>query len=265
MSGAAACTASASSSDVRRCPVLLSLAYSYHAEFSLCSPLFFLFLTAITLTSLRMQWSLRDNSVSLSLGFEYRRYVTLRYRLFKMLEYLKKNKIKKHERRGDSWRGLMGLRALLEWCLISLLCKCCQWFLEESGGLHLSRERAPAKAEAGVGGTHGGRTVPRPPLTPHTRSWVVLGAVTSHVSRRALKPQTPSCTCRTWPPCWRAAQLSGIDPRSRGWWGAPSPEEHSRVTRMPLGSGCCTGSAASEEKAKIGDGDQQQLQIDSWL
>lgn len=179
-----------------------SLTYSYHADFSLHSQSLF---DCNYFMSLRMQWSLQDNycSVPLSLkrGFEYQRYVTLRYALFKMLEYEKK-----HEKEGDCWRGLMGLRApLVKWCLTSLLGKCCQWLWAEwrTASLFFVRELGQGWSR---GWRHSLRTNCTAPsfLTPHTRSWVVLGAVTSHVSPRALKS---SCTCRTWPPCWRAARL----------------------------------------------------------
>lgn len=74
-----------------------SLTYSYHADFSLHSQSLF---DLNYFMSLRMQWSLQGNycSVPLSLkrGFEYQHYVTLRYVLFKMLEYEKK-----HEKEGD--------------------------------------------------------------------------------------------------------------------------------------------------------------------
>lgn len=110
---------------------------------------------------------------------------------------------KKRERRRLLKRS-DGFESAVSEVVTSLLGKCCQWLRAEGWTASLIFVR-----ELGQGWSRGWRHSWRtnctaPPLTPHTRSWVVLGAVTSHVSRRALKS---SCTCRTWPPCWRAARL----------------------------------------------------------
>lgn len=44
----------------------------------------------------------------------------------------------------------------------------------------------------------------------------------------------PSCTCRTWQSCWRAAQFWGFCRCSRGLWGVPDPETHSKEMQMLL-------------------------------
>lgn len=93
-----------------------------------------------------------------------------------------------------------------------------------------------------------------PALIPHTRfgqCWEWSNPMPCFSQGTPPPPPFPpsktlkfSCTCRTWRPCLKAARLSGSDPRSRGWLGAPSPEEHSRERRTLRGSRCCTGSAA---------------------
>lgn len=127
----------------------------------------------------------------------------------------------------ESWKKMLPMivSRMVDWTFL--------FSLESSG-----------KAEAEGRGCSWRTNCTMPPLTTHTRSWVVLGAVTSHVSRRVLRF---SCTCRTWQPYWRAARLLGSDLRSKEWWGAPSPEEHSRGRRMLQGSMCCRGSAAARQ------------------
>lgn len=200
------------------------------------------FLNLDCFMSLRMQWAYQSNGSNLLIetAFDYQCHLTLRYRLFKMLKYEKTW----WNTDAKRWlvqvrRGLMGLRALVvKWCWTNLQRKYCQW---------LWAEWWTELWELRQGWSRGKRYSWRTnctmlPLTTRTRSWVVLRAVTSRVSRRALRF---SCTCRTWQPYLRAARLLGSDLRSKGWWGVPSPEEHSRARRMLRGSMCCRGSTAA--------------------
>ena len=218
-------TASVSSSDIWWCPVsqgqgiifILPIQSAFSVVFFFvcvwfffCCFLFFfwpqLFYVLENAVVIARQLLMCSTFVGNSL--EYQCHVTLRYRLFKMLEYVKKQNKTKNKTwetamsKGDCWRstrGLMGLRALLvKWCPSILLGKCCQWLWAEWWTASLIFMR-----ELGRGWSRGERYSWRrnctaPPLTPHTRSWVMLGAVTSQVSGRALK-------------LWSLAALAGLD------------------------------------------------------
>lgn len=146
----------------------------------------------------------------------------------------------------------MGLRALLvKWCMTGLL----SIAVVDSISFFVVFLRAWAKLK------HGKEVLMEAKLyiACFNSSYplrAVLGVIKSHALLLTGHPPPPcppfppsktlkfSCTCRTWRPCLKAARLSGSDPRSRGWLGAPSPEEHSRERRTLRGSRCCTGSAA---------------------
>lgn len=106
----------------------------------------------------------------------------------------------KHWRKKVNARGQQKVLGtlLVKWCLMNLWRKCCQRLWAE-----LRTECLFFRRELRQGWSRGKRYSWRtncttPPLTAHTRSWVVLGAVTSRVSRWALKP-------------WGLAALAGLD------------------------------------------------------
>ncbi len=84
--------------------------------------------------------------------------------------------------------------------------------------------------------------VPRHPAQ-HMCDWVLnyCGFVCVNVCSQKQSWSVPSCTCRTWQSCWRAARFWGFFRCSKGLWGVPDPETHSKEMRMLLDWWCYRG------------------------